>query len=278
MTILEAFNQENIHKYKYWITSVELCYHTSGDNMKIIKRILLVLCLGLIITAGVIYYLNSTIIRTPARVVFLDTIQKAENTYMEAYRQNLLNEFNTYYTVNNDYQGMLTFDSGIISEKVVLAEDNDKYLRKDFNLKRDDEGTVFMDMDCNLDSRNITMYGHYVYYNSKAKFSPLHLLAKEKNYESNKYITFKLKEEIRTYEIFAVYYYDWRYEDAYFYNTADFQTAEGFQRHVNNSIKRALYKTNVKVNDDDNLLTLQTCVRNKKNSRLIVVAKEIDRK
>ena len=246
--------------------------------MKIVRDILFILSIVCGLITSYIFFFQQTNTVASVKPIFLDNILSAEQTYDQVYKQNLLNEYNTYYNVNNDFVGMIKFDSGIISEKVVLAEDNDKYLRKDFNLKKDKEGTVFMDMYCNLDSRNITMYGHYVYYNTKAKFSPLHKLTKEENYEANKYITFQLKDEIRTYEVFAVYFYNWKDEAGYFYDTPDFQTADGFKRHVNNAIKRSLYKTIVKVEDNDNLLTLQTCVRNKKDSRLIVVAKEISRK
>lgn len=194
----------------------------------------------------------------------------------EAYKKRLLDDYLFYYNQNQDYMGWLSFDSGIISEAVMFSGDNDKYLRKDFNLKQDGKGTVFMDMSCSLDSKNITMYGHYVYYDENAKFSPLHLLKEKENYETHKYITFKIKDEIRRYEVFAVYYYDWMNDAGYYYNTADFQTADGFLRHVRRAKDRAMYETDIEVTKDDYLLTLQTCVRNRSDLRLIIVAKKIN--
>lgn len=246
--------------------------------MKIIRKLLLIICILCAIGAAIIMYPMHTAIPGIATPYILDVIAIARNTYDEMYRQKLLDAYNMHYNKNNDFQGIIAFESNIISERVMQAEDNDKYLRRDFNLKRDIEGTVFMDADCTLDSQNITMYGHYVYYNTKAKFSSLHLLVKEKNYEKNKYITFQLKDQVRRYEVFAVYYYDWENEAGFFYNTPDFQTGEGFQRLISNSRKRSFYKIDVDVEDDDNILTLQTCVRNRDDLRLIVVAKEIERK
>lgn len=245
--------------------------------MKIIRYLLLIICILSAIFAAVLY-INDQIIPGCAQAFYIGNIQKAQNTYYEAYRQSLLEDFNVYYNQNNDFKGILSFESKIINERVVQAQDNDKYLRKNFNLKKDIEGTVFMDADCTLDSKNITIYGHNVYYNSKAKFSPLHLLTKQQNYEKNKIFTFKLRDEVRTYQVFAVYYYDWKNDAGFFYNTPDFQTAEGFQRLITNSKKRAFYDTGVKIEDDDYILTMQTCVKYKSDLRLIVVAKEINRK
>ena len=81
---------------------------------------------------------------------------------------------------------------------------------------------------------------------------------------------------IRTYQVFAVYYYDWMNEAGYFYQTADFQTEEGFLRHVRRANDRAMYDTDVEISGEDRILTLQTCVRNRDDLRLIVVAKEIN--
>ncbi|MBQ4342626.1 MAG: class B sortase [Erysipelotrichaceae bacterium] len=248
--------------------------------MKIIKTLFVVLLLLFSGLSAYSYYTYHYVEKELPGAVLQSLTSKvldsAATQKQEIYKQKLLDDYLHYYNQNNDYVGWLSFDSGIISEAVMFSGDNDKYLRKDFYLNKDGKGTVFMDMDCTLDSRNITMYGHYVYYDENAKFSPLHLLKDEGNYETNKIITFKLKDEIRTYEVFAVYYYDWMNDVSYHYQTAEFQTEEGFLRHVRRAKDRSMYKTDVEIEGDDNLLTLQTCVRNRSDLRLIVVAKEID--
>lgn len=208
----------------------------------------------------------------PAAYLALDQIAYGQQ---EIQKRRLLEDYLQYYNQNSDYIGWLSFESDIISEPVMFSNDNEKYLRKDFYLEKDGKGTVFMDQDCTLNSKNITLYGHYVYYDENAKFSPLHLLKDEDNYEKNQIIHFKLKDEIRTYQIFAVYYYDWMNEAGYFYQTADFQTEEGFLRHVRRAKDRAMYDTSIEINGEDRILTLQTCVRNRDDLRLIVVAKQI---
>ncbi len=248
--------------------------------VKIIKLILSVFVLLFSVLAFISYFTLHPIKKEHPGAILHSATDKvldlACQKQEEAYKRRLMNDYLYYYNQNNDYVGWLSFDSGIISEAVMFSGDNDKYLRKDFHLNKDGKGTVFMDMNCTLESRNITMYGHYVYYDENAKFSPLHLLKDENNYETHKLITFKLKDEIRAYEVFAVYYYDWMNDAGYFYNTADFQTEEGFLRHVRRAKERSMYETEIEIDGDDNLLTLQTCVRNRSDLRLIVVAKQID--
>ena len=250
--------------------------------MKILRHVLIIVFV-LFTALTVLSYLQTqsfkkepegAVLHSPFDYLMAEAYEKAD----EFYRKHLLSEYQVYADQNPDYMGHLSFESGIISEAVMYSGNNDKYLRKDFYLKHDTQGTVFMDMDCTLDSRNITMYGHYVYYDEDAKFTPLHLLKEEENYEDNKFIQFQLKDEIRTYQVFAVYYYDWMKEAGYHYQTTDFQTEEGFLRHVRRAKERAMYDTNVEIEASDSILTLQTCVRNRDDLRLIVVAVEIDRK
>lgn len=243
--------------------------------MKVIKLVLVIIILLFGILAASSYLKD---IRHDDAIIDTPVIDEEALKALEEYRANLEAEFMVYYDQNQDYVGWLAFNSGIISEPVMDSNDHEKYLRSNFLLEKDDEGTVFVDMDADVDSRNITLYGHYVYYDETAKFSPLHLLKEEKNYSKHKDITLKLKNEIREYEVFAVYYYDWENDISYVYNTADFQTEEGFLRHVRRAKERSMYQTDVEVDGDDNLLTLQTCVRNRDDLRLIVVAKETKRK
>ena len=119
-------------------------------------------------------------------------------------------EYNKNKKINEDYVGLLKFDSGLIEEDVVQGETNETYLRTDWHTgKYDEEGSVFMDSESNLADQNITLYGHYVYesYDSSRthKFTPLELLLEEENYEANKTLTLKLENETRKYMIVAVY-------------------------------------------------------------------------
>ena len=192
-------------------------------------------------------------------------------------------EYNKNKKINEDYVGLLKFDSGLIEEDVVQGETNETYLRTDWHTgKYDEEGSVFMDSESNLADQNITLYGHYVYesYDSSRthKFTPLELLLEEENYEANKTLTLKLENETRKYMIVAVYLCNLLDElvvpENLKYYTTNF-TEETFATYKQEVEKIQQYDTRVSYDFNDKFLTLQTCVKNHPEQRQIVLCKEI---
>ena len=208
-------------------------------------------------------------------------------------------EFLKNYELNHDYAGNIRFESGLINLPFVQAIDNLKYLRRDWiSGKYKEEGSVFMDSECNIDSYNITLYGHYVYPSldplGKEMFTPLHQLLDEEAFNKHKFLELLLKDEIRKYEISAVYFVHLVIdEDGYYYTEDDMQYylndfrlrgeeylndyKEAIVRAVSNNGGFSFIDSGVDFDLNDHLLTLQTCVRNREDLRLIVVSKEIER-
>ena len=155
-------------------------------------------------------------------------------------------------------------------------------------------GSIFMDYECSLDSKNIVLYGHYVYSsyevldddgnkldNSKLMFAPLSKLIDENNYEANKYVSLVLEDEVRTYEVVSVFYCnlvkdgeDYYPEDYMEYYLSEF-TDEYFDKYKEKIKSLEFYDTGVDFSNSDNLLTLQTCVENREDLREIVLCKEV---
>ena len=180
--------------------------------------------------------------------------------------------YQTLKAINEDYIGIVRIGN-LIEEKVVHSSDNEEYLRLDFEKNYYRKGTVFMDYRNTLDDQNIILYGHYVYYDESAMFSPLHLLKDSQNYEVNKFIEFELEDETRIYQIAAVFYYDlYAVKPQYFH--VNYDDLESYLKDVKEAV---LYDTEVEITADSKLLSLQTCVRNRDDLRLIVVAKQIER-
>ena len=179
--------------------------------------------------------------------------------------------------INADYIGWLSFESDLISKPVVQTIDNKYYLTHDFECKENSQGTVFADKICSLEDQNITLYGHYVYKDENAMFTPLTWLKEPENYSVNSKLTFELQDEIRYYQIAMVYIFDMMVDTEYPYMTPRFEKNSDFVEFVKYADKKKLYNTDVKIDENDNILTLQTCVRNDEYKRLIVVAKEISR-
>lgn len=190
------------------------------------------------------------------------------------------------YDKNNDYIGDLIFESDLINVPVVQGESNETYLRTDWaTMTYDEEGSIFMDYEVDLDSKNITIYGHYVYpmYDETRthKFTPLHQLTEEDNYEKNKKISLYLENEKRNYIITNVLFLDLqKIGDSYFVNEdlhyyEPNMSEEYFDKYMKKINEISLYDTGEKIEYKDRFITLQTCVENRPDQRLIVIAKEL---
>ncbi|NLC96457.1 MAG: class B sortase [Erysipelotrichaceae bacterium] len=183
----------------------------------------------------------------------------------------------SYYSenkeINNDYIGDLKID-GLINQKVVHTTDNEFYLNHNFEKEYFSQGSVFMDYRNTLEDQNIILYGHYVYKDETAMFSPLHLLKDINNYEEYKYIFLNLGEEVRKYKISKVYYYIMGSQNLIFYET-NYSESE-FENYMKYVDKAVFYDTGVQMSNDDSFITLQTCVRNRDDLRLIIIGKRIE--
>lgn len=206
-----------------------------------------------------------------------------------------IEEYDEYSVYSSSFKGVIKFDSNLIDLPFVQSVDNDFYLRRDWITNEYSElGSVFMDYECDLDSKNIILYGHFVYSslevldddgnkldNSKLMFTPLTKLIDEKNYEDNKYVSLILEDEVRTYEIVSVFYCNLvgEGEDLYPEEYLEYYLTEysdDYFKEYKKKIKNVeFYDTGVDFTNEDNLLTLQTCVENNDKAREIVLCKEV---
>ena len=221
----------------------------------------------------------------------VDTSTVSDKTENVNKYQDIIDEYDTNKAINAEFTGFIRFESGIIDEPFVLPKDDDiieaydKYLRTAWDtMSEDPEGTVFMDPYNTLDDQNLVLYGHYVYPSYEPSmthmFTPLHLLKDEKNYEENRFIDLIFENEIRRYEVAHVYYAR-LYDDEnileegmeYMYTSFD---SEGLEYYLKRVKEEEFYNTGVEIGADDRFLTLQTCVEDHDELRLIIVAKEIE--
>ena len=199
------------------------------------------------------------------------------------------------YSVYEAFKGIIKFDSGLIDLPFVQGIDNDFYLRRDWLTNEYSElGSIFMDYESSLDSKNIVLYGHYVYSsyevldddgnrldNEKLMFTPLSKLIDEDNYSDNKYISLVLEDEVRTYEVVSVFYCnlvkdgDDYYPDEYLEYYLNEFSDEYFDKYKEKIKSLEFYDTGVDFSNDDSFLTLQTCVENREDLREIVLCKQV---
>lgn len=178
--------------------------------------------------------------------------------------------------INDEFIGYFDYPSLGISEPVTQTTNNDFYLDRSIYKDYLMYGTIFKSFDQTKDDQNWTLYGHWIQ-NSSAKFSSLHHLMDEANYEENKKFYYSDDEYVYEYDVaYVIYHSEVSKSDNVPYWQGSFSESE-FNDFVLNAEKQALYSTGVEVNYSDKLMSLQTCIRYDSDERLVVVGKEVSR-
>lgn len=177
-----------------------------------------------------------------------------------------------------DYQKMFN-NSSIVGElyipntelKVPVAqgEDNDYYLNHLLDKSYNTLGSVFLDYRNNVDDKKIIIYGH----NSQDITTEFHMLENYLDYDYYKRYSDIYFETINNkyhYKIFSVYIATNDYQHV---NLKLFDAS--YQKHLDWLLQQSIYDTGVLVNRDDDILILQTCYFEPKDSFLIIAAKKI---
>lgn len=231
-------------------------------------------------------------------------------------------EWTALHNINNDYIGDIIFDSGLLRVSVVQAKSvfkedgemykfytengslvtdpsgytgNDVYIwtywktgEYDYN---DHGGSTFMDYRNEINDQNLIIYGHHFsVWNDETRqkaFTPLERLLEEENYQNNRYVTLLLANEVRKYELVAVYNFDatddYYYENMQYWRTSynyddytDTVDDSYYDRYIDAVKQHALYPTGVELSNTDKTLTLQTCISGHTGKLFeILVLKEI---
>lgn len=201
-------------------------------------------------------------------------------------------EYEEDHAINEDVVGILYFQSELIHQPVVQGETNDTYLRTDWKTgEYQSYGSIFLDYvnDITADEENTIIYGHYVYLSRNADrtlaFTPLALLRDEANYEANKELVLVTADNIRYYEIYAVYDCPLVTEDGYQYTVEELQynlvtyDPDYFNTYLAAIKENELYDTGeTGLTNSDRLLTLQTCIEGNDQARQIVLCREVARR
>ena len=193
------------------------------------------------------------------------------------------------HEINGDYIGRIRFDSSIIDLPIVQGETNDTYLRTDWQtMEYDVYGSIFLDYRNTLDDQNLIIYGHFSYPSMDPErtimFTPLDKLIDKENYEENSRFSILLRDEIRHYKVVYIYYcpiytdstgFQYTAEDMQYYRTK--YTEEYLEQYIKAISDAEFYSTGESIEATDDIVTLQTCVYDREDLRLIVIAKETGR-
>ena len=200
-------------------------------------------------------------------------------TEEEVITREVLPEYRSLYQKNRSLIGWVSIPDTKIDYPVMQSVNEDYYLDHNFEQKKDRNGSIFMDAQCNAaaPSANLIIYGHNM--KSGDMFGTLSLYEKEEFYKEHKKIKFDTIYEKGTYEIvFAFRSRLYSEEEIVFkyYQFIDVATEEEFYSNMNEMAKMSKYDTGVRAEFGDELLTLSTCDYQDENGRFVIVARRIE--
>jgi len=178
-------------------------------------------------------------------------------------------DFEVYSAKNSDFFAWIYVPGTNIDYPVVGSHDNLDYMRHDLDGNFFVGGTVFMDMGNRVDlsDRITVLHGHNM--RNGTKFADLHNFRDPDFFAQNREIKLYTPEGMRVYEIIAVYIRD----DRNILYMVDYSIDEVWEAYIkeifNNTDENAnLFK--IDIGNNDQMLTLNTCVRGQEHKRLLV--------
>ena len=245
------------------------------------KKVLYVFCIMLLISSILIssYFIYKELKENKKQENnFEELIEIVEQTNPEDKEQvETVINIDNLYAINSDIVGWLRINDTTINYPIMQIKSNPNYyLHRDFYKKYSSYGTPYMSEECNINtSDNLVIYGHHM--NHKKVFGALENYKSKEFYENHKVIEFTTLEEMKKYEIFAVFKTVVYSKNTFkYYNSVNFSNEDEFNTFVNKCKELSFYETNIKPKYHDKFITLSTCEYSNKNGRLVVIARKID--
>lgn len=166
-------------------------------------------------------------------------------------------DFESLKKENPDTCGYLKLPGTKINYVVVKTDNNDYYLKHDFDKQSNVSGWVFANYVNKLDEsdKNIVIFGHNMMDGSM--FGELKKIFDDKwlSDKSNFNVEFITQNGEYTYEVFSIYKV--KVEDYYLQNS--FNSDNEFRIFKEKLKQRSVFDFNVNVNNEKSILTLSTC-------------------
>ena len=182
----------------------------------------------------------------------------------------VISEFKDKYN-NQDIKAILNIDSINLSSLVVQGDDNEYYLSHLENKDDSIYGSLMLDYRTNLDSSKINLiYGH-MSYSDYTPFKRLESYLDYNFYMSNPYFTITTDNNTYKYEIFSIAKVN-KNESKYL--KVDFSNENELLEQYNYLKDISIYKKDILLTSEDNILIMQTCSSNS-NEFLLIIGKVI---
>lgn len=215
-----------------------------------------------------------------------DTDKKADTDVKDSDSTDTSSEevdpFEALAKINDEVQGWITIPKTKNIDYPVMQSKYDnatyqKYLWTDFNGKKSNYGSIFIDYRSKkgVDSKNVILHGHNN--GDDLMFSEICKYKSASFYTSAPTFTFNTRDGATEYVVFAVFITNTRSEHGIFFDylRGTFSGESEFMNYVYQCRMRSVINTPVTVNEDDELMTLSTCSYEYKDFRTVVVARKV---
>mgnify|MGYP005774359789 FL=1 len=239
---------------------------------KIVKIILLAVCLGVFCFSG--YKIYQYLHEEKANKELNNKL--IEKAVVENQKTNVLEEdsqaknelpINVDFTAlkqeNEDIVGWLYSENTQINYPVVQSEDNNYYLRRLVNGEYNIAGSLFMDYrnNSNLEDNNTIIYGHNM--ENDTMFGTLQEYKSQEYYDNHKVLYYFTQEKNYMIQLFAGYTISVE-SDIYDLSIID-------ESKIEESIQNSDFNSDVEVREEDKIMTLSTCAYEYDGARYIIM-------
>lgn len=182
-------------------------------------------------------------------------------------------DFDELKKINPDIVGWVYSEGTIIDYPVVQGKDNKYYLNHLFNGDYNESGSIFLDYtkDPGFDNRNSVLYGHHM--RDGSMFASLMGYKKQKYYDKHKTIMLYTPE--KTYKAQVAYGF---VINALKWDKKGFASDYGKDALVEYAKNNSTFKSKVKINPEDDILTLSTCSYEVDEGRYVLICKLVEDK
>lgn len=179
---------------------------------------------------------------------------------------------------NEDIYAWIYIPNTNIDYPIVQHPDNPEYyLNRDLDGNSSTAGCIFTQYynAKDFNDNNTVIYGHNM--KNKSMFRTLHNYEDASFFEENPYVYIYTEYDTRIYQVFAEY----EYSDKHIVLSYDFEDDDVFGEYLTeiNNLSKAQYYNNynweMSVTQEDKIITLSTCIANRKEQRYLVQAKLI---
>ena len=178
-------------------------------------------------------------------------------------------DFDALHKKNSDVRAWIEMENTVINYPVAQAEDNNKYLRHLLNGSYHRFGTLFFDYRNDLSGGKLNddityIYGHNI--RAGTMFHTLEFFAKQSYYDQHHYYVLYMEGVTYRVDIFAMTVIN--------ENTKlRFEYPEDAQKYLDGLKNRSVFKSNVEVTPEDQIIGLFTCTNDDHSERYILYGK-----